>query len=306
MKCLIVVIGPTAVGKSQLALNLAQRFDGEIVNADSRQVYRYLDIGTNKPTLDEQKLVSHHVIDVVNPDEDFTLAHYCQLAAQAMKTVSQKGKLALLVGGSGLYIWSIVEGWKIPAIPPNKELRHTLETKAQRQGSDALYQELQIVDPLAASKIHPNNTRRIIRALEIYHMTKEPPSKLWRREPPDFPVIILGLTMGRGELYKKIDRRIAEMIKRGFVEEVKSLLQRGYDFSLRSMSGIGYKQIGQFLQDEITLPAAIERINFETHRLVRHQYAWFHLNDTRIHWFDADNPEEKAQNLIKHSCHEFL
>jgi len=306
MKCLIVVIGPTAVGKSQLALNLAQRFDGEIVNADSRQVYRYLDIGTNKPTLDEQKLVSHHVIDVVNPDEDFTLAHYCQLAAQAMKTVSQKGKLALLVGGSGLYIWSIVEGWKIPAIPPNKELRHTLETKAQRQGSDALYQELQIVDPLAASKIHPNNTRRIIRALEIYHMTKEPPSKLWRREPPDFPVTILGLTMGRGELYKKIDRRIAEMIKRGFVEEVKSLLQRGYDFSLRSMSGIGYKQIGQFLQDEITLPAAIERINFETHRLVRHQYAWFHLNDTRIHWFDADNPEEKAQNLIKHSCHEFL
>ncbi|MEA3442811.1 MAG: tRNA (adenosine(37)-N6)-dimethylallyltransferase MiaA [Chloroflexota bacterium] len=306
MKCLIVVVGPTAVGKSQLALNLAQHLDGEIVNADSRQVYRYLDIGTNKPTLDEQKLISHHIIDVVNPDEEFSLAHYCQLAAQAMKTVSQKGKLALLVGGSGLYIWSIVEGWKIPAIPPNKELRHTLETKAQRQGSDALYQELQIVDPLAASKIHPNNTRRIIRALEIYHMTKEPPSKLWYKEPPDFPVIILGLTMGRGELYRKIDRRIAKMLKRGFIEEVKSLLQRGYGFSLRSMSGIGYKQIGQFLQGEITLPAAIERISFETHRLVRHQYAWFHLNDTRIHWFDADNSEEKAQNLIEHSCYEFL
>jgi tRNA dimethylallyltransferase len=181
-----------------------------------------------------------------------------------------------------------------------------LEIKAQREGSYTLYQKLQTVDPLAARKIHPNNTRRIIRALEIYHMTREPPSKLWHKKPPDFPVIVLGLTMGRSELYRKIDHRVAKMIQRGFVEEVKNLLRRGYDFSLPSMSGIGYKQIGQFLQDEMTLPTAIERISFETHRLARHQYAWFRLNDARIHWIDADSPEGKARSLIERFCHEIL
>jgi len=306
MKYLVAVVGPTAVGKSQLALRLAQCFGGEIINVDSRQVYRYMDIGTNKPTLAEQELVPHHLMDVVDPDEDFSLALYCKLATQVIEVVQQKGKLPLLVGGSGLYVWSVIEGWSIPAVPPNKELRRALEIRAQKEGGHTLYRELQDIDPLAAGKIHSTNIRRLIRALEIYYATGQPPSRLRHKEAQDFSVIIIGLTMERSELYRKIDQRVDKMIEKGLVEEVKSLLQRGYDVSLPSMSGIGYKQIGQFLQDEITLPVAIERIKYETHRLARHQYAWFRLSDARIHWLDASRSSDilsAAQNLVKGFCH---
>ena len=302
MKHLIAIAGPTAAGKSNLALDLAQCFGGEIVNADSRQLYRYMDIGTSKPTLAEQELVPHHLIDVVEPDEDFSLALYHQLATETINAVHRKGKLPLLVGGSGLYVWSVIEGWDIPAVPPNKELRRALEIRAQEEGSHILYQELQAVDPLAATKIHPGNIRRIIRALEIYYVAGQYPSKLWRKEAPDFPVLIIGLTMERSGLYRKIDQRVDKMIEKGLVEEVKSLLERGYDLSLSSMSGIGYKQIGQFLESEITLPIAIENIKYETHRLARHQYAWFRLGDARIHWLDASRPPDivgAAKKLVE-------
>ena len=266
MKHLIAIVGPTAAGKSDLALSLAQCFEGEIINADSRQVYRYMDIGTNKPTSDEQELVPHHLIDVANPDEDFSLALYCQLATQAIEAIYRKGKLPLLVGGSGLYIWSIIEGWRIPAIPPNKELRRILETRAHEEGSHTLYQELEAADPSAASKIHPRNTRRLIRALEIYYTSGQLPSRLCRKEAPDFSVVILGLTMERSELYVEIDQRVDKMIERGFVEEVKNLLAKGYSLALPSMSGIGYKQIGEFLHGETTLPSAIDKSNLSKSR----------------------------------------
>lgn len=302
MKCVIAVVGPTAVGKSELALSLAQDLRAEIISADSRQVYRYMDIGTNKPTLAERALAPHHLIDVVNPDEEFNLALYCQLATEAIKSTQQKGKLPLLVGGSGLYIWSLVEGWKIPQVPPNRELRRHLEARAGREGSYTLYQELQSIDPSAAAKIHPGNIRRIMRALEIYHMTQQPPSQLWRKEAPTFPILIIGLTAERSELYSRINCRVDKMVGGGLIEEVKRLLERGYSPSLPSMSGIGYKQIGQFLRGEMTLPAAIDKIKYETHRLARHQYAWFRSGDRRIHWFDASRPFvilSEAKNLIE-------
>jgi len=292
----IAIVGPTAVGKSELALHLAQYFPLEIISADSRQVYRYMDIGTNKPTWAERASVPHHVIDVVEPDEDFSLTMYHQLAIEALKAIQQKGKLPVLVGGSGLYVWSLVEGWKIPQVPPNQELRRRLEARAEQEGSQSLYQELQDIDPSAAAKISPKNIRRVIRALEIYHATGQLPSQLQRKESPGFPILLIGLTQQRSGLYRKIDWRVDKMIQRGLVEEVEQLLKKGYSSSLPSMSGIGYKQIGQFLRGEMTLPQSIDKIKYETHRLARHQYAWFRLSDSRIHWFD--NSEAKAKASI--------
>ena len=291
---MIAIIGPTAVGKSGLALHLAQYFPAEIISADSRQVYRYMDIGTNKPTPAERASVPHHAIDVVEPDEDFSLATYHQLAIEALKSIQQKGKLPLLVGGSGLYVWSLVEGWRIPQVTPDQKLRRQLEARAEQKGSQSLYQELQDIDPVAAAKINPGNIRRIIRALEIYETTGQPPSQSQRKKAPDFPVLLIGLTQERSELYKRINLRVDKMIQRGLVEEVEQLLKKGYSPSLPSMSGIGYKQIGQFLRGEMTLTEAIDKIKYETHRLARHQYAWFRLGDSRIHWLDVSMTEEKA------------
>ena len=291
---MIAIVGPTAVGKSELALHLAQYFPLEIISADSRQVYRYMDIGTNKPSPAERASVPHHVIDVIEPDEDFSLAMYHHLAIEALKAIQRKGKLPLLVGGSGLYVWSLVEGWKIPAVPPDQKLRRQLEARAEEEDSRSLYRELQGIDPVAAAKINPSNIRRIIRALEIYYATGQPPSQSQRKEAPDFPVLLIGLTRERSELYRNIDWRVDKMIQRGLVKEVEQLLKKGYSPSLPSMSGIGYKQIGHFLQGEMTLPEAIDKIKYETHRLARHQYAWFRLSDSRIRWLDMSETEGKA------------
>ena len=291
---MIAIVGPTAVGKSELALHLAQYFPMEIISADSRQVYRYMDIGTNKPSLAERESVPHYLIDVVEPDQDFSLVMYNQLAIEALKTIKQKGKLPLLVGGSGLYVWSMVEGWKIPQVPPDQERRNQLEARAEQEGSRNLYQELQDIDPIAAAKINPGNTRRIIRALEIYHATGQRPSQLQRKEAPDFAILLIGLTRERSELYGRIDWRVDNMIRMGLVEEVEQLLKKGYGLSLPSMSGIGYKQICQFIQGEMNLPQAIDKIKYETHRLARHQYAWFRLGDSRIHWFDGSGAEAEG------------
>ena len=299
MKCLVAIVGPTAVGKSELALRLARAVPSEIVNADSRQVYRYMDIGTSKPTSSQRALVPHHLLDVVNPDEDFNLAMYRQLATEAIEAIQKKGKLPLLVGGSGLYIWSLVEGWAIPHVLPDAELRCKLEARARQEGNYALFAELNRIDPLAAAKIHPGNMRRVIRALEIYQMTGQPPSRLWHKEAPGFPILIIGLTLERSELYQRIGRRVDNMIATGLVGEVMSLMKKGYSLNLASMSGIGYKQIGQFVQGQLDFAAALEQIKHETHRLVRHQYGWFHLRDRRIHWFDASDSkvDEEVINL---------
>ena len=293
---MIAIVGPTAVGKSELALQLAQYFPLEIISADSRQVYRYMDIGTNKPSPAERASVPHHIIDVVEPDEDFSLAMYHRLALEALKAIQQKGKLPLLVGGSGLYVWSLVEGWKIPEVPPDQKLRRQLESRAGQEDSQNLYRELQAIDPVAAAKINPSNIRRVIRALEIYYATGQTPSQLQRKETPGFSTLVVGLTRDRSELYKKIDGRVDKMIQRGLVEEVEQLLKEGYNPSLPSMSGIGYKQIGQFLRGEMTLPEAIDKIKYETHRLARHQYAWFRLSDNRIRWLEVDEPEAKSSS----------
>jgi len=292
MNRLLAVVGPTGVGKSRLALHLAQAFDGEIVSADSRQVYRHMDIGTAKPTKKELSLVPHHMIDIVNPDEDFSLAQYQQLAYRAISDIQQRGKLAILAGGSGLYVWAVLEGWKIPKVAPDLKLRRSLEGV----GKEELYQELAKVDPVAAQRIDPRNVRRVIRALEVYRGAKAPFSRLQLKAKPLSNTLIVGLTADRTELYQRIDLRVDEMIERGLVDEVKGLADKGYDFSLPAMSGIGYKQIGMHLKGELRLDAAIQQIKFETHRLVRHQYSWFRLKDDRIRWFDI---EKRVDSRVK-------
>jgi tRNA dimethylallyltransferase len=292
----IAIVGPTAVGKSELAFQLAQYFPLEIISADSRQVYRYMDIGTNKPSPAERASVPHHVIDVVDPDEDFSLTIYHRLAIEALKAIQQKGKLPLLVGGSGLYVWSLIEGWKIPQVRPDQEMRCRLKSRAEQDNSQSLYRDLQNIDPAAAARIGPRNTRRVIRALEIYYATRQPPSQLQRKEAPAFSTLVIGLTQDRSQLYRKIDWRVEKMVQKGLVEEVDQLLKKGYSASLPSMSGIGYKHIEQFLRSEMTLPEAIDKMKYETHRLARHQYAWFRLNDRRIRWFDVTETEGKTSS----------
>jgi len=286
MNHLVAIVGPTGVGKSRLALQLARAFHGEIVSADSRQVYRHMDIGTAKPGTEELSLVPHHLISIVNPDESFSLAQYQALAYRNIRDIQQRDKLPFLVGGSGLYVWAVLEGWKIPSVPPDLEFRQNLEKRAVNSGANELYQELMKVDPAAAQKIDPRNTRRVIRALEVHRKTRTSFSQLKAKETPPFNIFIIGLTADRAELYRRIDLRVDEMIEQGLVAEVEKLVKMGYDFNLPAMSGIGYKQIGLFIKGGLTLAAAIQQIKFETHRFVRHQYAWFRLKDDRIHWFD--------------------
>ena len=300
MNRVVAIVGPTGIGKSRLALHLALTSNGEIVSADSRQVYRHMDIGTAKPSREELSLAPHHLIDIVNPDEDFSLAQYQALAYKAIADIQQCGKLALLVGGSGLYVWSVLEGWEIPQVPPDPEFRHSLREKAARVGKDELYQELMKADPVAAQRIDPRNIRRTIRALEVHRSTKTPFSQLQHKTAPPFNTLIIGLTTNRAELYRRIDLRVEQMIEQGLIEELKKLMNMGYNFDLPSISGIGYKQIGMFLKEELTLTAAIQQIKFETHRFVRHQYNWFRLKDDRIKWFDIQSqPDSEITALIK-------
>jgi tRNA dimethylallyltransferase len=292
MNPLVAIVGPTATGKSSLALDLCQAFNGEIISADSRQVYRYMDIGTAKPTVEEQALVPHHLLDVVNPDNDFSLSLYQSKALEAINDIQRRGKTAFLVGGSGLYVWALLEGWRIPPVPPDPALRRELEARARSEGGEALYEKLKEIDPTAAERIDPRNVRRVIRALEVCQQGTLF-SELQIKKPL-VDSIIIGLTTGRDDLYKRIDARIDSMMNKGLVAEVESLVARGYGFDLPSMSGLGYKQIGMYLQGKMDLPTAIQQIKFDTHSFARHQYNWFRLRDKRINWFEAGEETTKA------------
>ncbi len=285
LRPLVAIVGPTAVGKSEVALILAERLNGEIVSADSRQIYRGMDIGTAKPTPEERARVPHHLIDVTDPDRPLTLAEYQRMAYAAIEEIHRRGRLPFLVGGTGLYVWAVVEGWQIPPAPPDPALRRALEERAQREGPGALYEELRRLDPEAAARIDPRNLRRVIRALEVCYRTGQPFSAQRRKSPPPYATIMIGLTRPREELYRRIDERVERMIAAGLIEEVRHLAER-YPWELPAMTGLGYRQIGAYLRGEISLEEAIRRIRSATRAFVHHQYNWFRLEDPRIRWFD--------------------
>jgi tRNA dimethylallyltransferase len=279
---LIAILGPTAVGKTALAIQLAREFLGEIVSADSRQVYRGMDIGTAKPSAEERRAVPHHLLGVVNPDEPFTLAEYQRLAYAAIADIHARGCVPFLVGGSGLYVRAVLEGLAIPRVAPNPARRAELE----REDTAALYTRLQQLDPTAAARIDPRNTRRVIRALEVCEVAGKPISELQTYNAPNYRVLRIGLTMPREMLYERINARVDQMLATGLVDEVRGLLARGYAADSPSMSGLGYRQIALHVQGKAPLEEAVRLLKRDTRRFVHHQYSWFRLDDARIRWFD--------------------
>jgi tRNA dimethylallyltransferase len=272
---LTAIVGPTAVGKTALAIALARRLGGEIISADSRQVYRFMEIGTAKPTPAEQAAARHHLIDIRDPDEDFSLASYQDLAATSIAAVLARGRMPLLVGGTGQYLAAVLEGWQIPRVAPQPALRAVLEQEAAEQGVAALHARLARLDPVAAAQIGPWNLRRIVRALEVYEVSGCPISEQQTRRPPPYQIRTIWLNRPREQLYTRADARVEAMLAAGLVEEVASLVARGYSWELPAMSSLGYLQLRPYLEGRASLAACVERLKFDTHRFIRRQLAWF-------------------------------
>lgn len=307
-KRLLAIVGPTAAGKTALAVRLARHAGGEVINADSRQVYRGMDIGTAKPTLEERVApgeeragpgggIRHWLLDVADPDESFSLGRYLELAGEALHDCWSRGVLPLLVGGTGQYVWALLEGWRVPRVPPDRKLRAELEAVVERQGPQALTEELARVDPESAARIDPRNVRRVIRALEVHRLTGRPLSAWRTRQRPEFASTVIGLICPREELYRRIDARVDVMMSSGLVDEVRGLMERGYGCELPAMSGVGYRQVCQHLAGELSLEKAVARIKTESHRLARMQHTWFRPGDPRIHWLDVTEGDPLPEAL---------
>ncbi len=285
---LIVIVGPTAVGKTAISLQLAENLGGEIVSADSRLFYRGMDIGTAKPTPAELARAPHHLIDVATPDQDWSLATFQGAAYRAIDEIHARGRLPIMVGGTGQYVQAVLEGWQLPAARPNAPLRQALQSWAGQIGTEGLHQRLGILDPAAAASIDPTNLRRTIRALEVILQNGQLFSTQKRRSPPAYQTLILGLQRPRPELYARIDQRIAAMLQAGFVAEVQALLDQGYSPDLPPLSAIGYRQIIAHLQGQITLDEAVALMKRLTRQFVRRQANWFKESDPAIYWFRVE------------------
>ncbi len=303
MQGLIAVVGPTATGKSDLAVAIARAFKGEVISGDSRQVYRYMDIGTAKPSIEIRRSIPHHLIDVVDPDEPFSLATYSAMAKTAITDVQSRSLVPVLAGGSGLYVWSVLEGWEVPQVTPDMDFRTSMELRARQEGAEAIYREVEAVDPVSAQRIGPTNVRRLIRALELHRAGVAPEGRQKTRFA--MPAYVIGLTADRDDLYRRVDERVDRMMQQGLVAETATLLDRGYGPDLTSMSGIGYKQIAAHLRGALGLAEAVAQVKYETHRLVRMQNNWFRATDARIHWYALGHDlEARAKKDIEGFLHE--
>lgn len=300
---LVAIVGPTAVGKTDLAMKLAQHVSVEIVGADSRQVYRYMDIGTAKPSPEERASVTHHLVDIIDPCDEFSLQKYIYSAKQAIPNAKRSGNVSLLVGGTGQYIKALLEGWTVPPVPPDFHLRCRLEADLAASGVDRLVAELRSVDPAALEAVDLKNPRRIIRAIEralAGHPWGAHPNKV----APNFDSIVIGLSADRTQLYAKADLRLDAMMTNGFLAEVGGLLDAGYAPELPAMSGIGYSELVDHLLNGADLKDVVQRAKYRTHRYIRQQFNWFRASDTRINWFemcDTDAAVEYALSWIESS-----
>lgn len=282
---LVVILGPTAVGKSEVAIRLAKRLGGEIVSADSRLFYRGMDIGTAKPSPEERSCVPHHLIDIADPDEIWSLAQYKKEARRVIEGIHARQSLPFLVGGSGQYIWAVVRGWDVPEVPPTLPLRQALELWSLEIGRYGLHNRLTVLDPQAASRIDARNLRRTIRALEVILTTGKRFSEQRTQSPPLYNTLILGLRRPRPELYERIDARIDAMFQAGLVNEIQDLLESGYSPDLPPLSAIGYREVIAYIQGSITLEEAKVQMRRLTRTYVRRQANWFKPHDPQIRWF---------------------
>jgi tRNA dimethylallyltransferase len=299
-KPLAVLLGPTAVGKTEIAIQLAERLQGEIVSADSRLFYRGMDIGTAKPSPTEMARVPHHLIDIVEPDQGLSLAVFQQLAYRAIAGIHQRGNLPILVGGTGQYVRAVVEGWQPPAISPDARLREALEAWARQIGPQGLHERLANLDPAAAERIDYRNLRRTVRALEVIFSTGRRFSEQRNRLPSPYQVLLLGLSRPRQALYQRIDARIRAMLVGGLIEEVRDLLEKGYAPDTPALSAIGYQEICAYLQGRFSLEEAERQMQRNTRIYVRRQANWFKTSDPQIHWFDVNEDTiAKMENLIR-------
>jgi tRNA dimethylallyltransferase len=265
-----------------------------------------MDIGTAKVSPEERRLAPHHLIDVVEPDEPLTLAQYQEAAYRAIEDILARGRMPLLVGGTGLYVRAVVDGLRVPRVAPDPVVRAGLYRRAEEEGFEALHAWLATVDPGAAAGIDARNVRRVVRALEVYLRTGRPISELQQANPPPYRILRVGLTMERAELYRRIDARVERMLAAGLVEEVRRLLAQGYPLSLPSMSGVGYRQVALYLRGEIDLQEAVRRIRHDTRRFVHQQHTWFRLDDPAIHWFDVSKEPDTTYVAIRRLVTVFL
>ena len=302
---LIFIVGPTAVGKTDISIRLAQRIDAEIVSLDSRQIYRQMDIGTAKPTSEQQNTVPHHLVDCVEVNQLFSAADYQRFADAAIEDICRRGKQPLIVGGAGLYFRTLVDGlFEGPAA--DAEIRSRLERESEEHGATALHERLRHCDPESANRIHPNNVVKVIRALEIYELTGKPISSFqqqWKHSAPRYPFRAFGLCVPRDCLYRRIETRVDQMIERGLIEEVKGLLSGGCPLNCVAMQGIGYKEIVRYLDGMQSLDEAIALLKTNTRRYAKRQLTWFR-NDARIQWINLSQFESMdlaADNLLHQS-----
>jgi tRNA dimethylallyltransferase len=286
---LLIILGPTAVGKSKLAIELAKRLDGEIISADSMQVYFGMDIGTAKPSREELEEVTHHLINIIPPDKNWSVSDFVSNAKNMIEDIIKKGKLPIVVGGTGLYLNALIEGYAFPMIEANKEIRERLEGEAKTYGSLHLYESLKKVDPDAAEKIHYNDHKRIIRALEVYELTGKPISKMQSKDVESLPyeLVIVGLDMDRKKLYEKIEERVDQMLKSGLIAEVQGLIKEGYDKKLTSMQAIGYKEVAEHLHGKYTHDELANILKQNTRNFAKRQMTWFR-RFKNINWFDVE------------------
>ncbi|MCH7608064.1 MAG: tRNA (adenosine(37)-N6)-dimethylallyltransferase MiaA [Chloroflexi bacterium] len=280
----VFIVGATASGKTAAALDLATRTQAEVVNADSRQVYRGMSIGTAKPTPGELAAVPHHLIDVAGPTDGYSLAAFLAQARDAIERVLRSGRHPIVVGGSGQYVWGLAEGWRAPEVPPQHKLRAELEREAAERGADALHARLAAVDAEAAAAIDARNVRRVVRAIEVWEVTGATFSSQRRKEPPPFEPRLFGIDVPRAELHARIDARVEEMMERGWLAEVRALLDAGCAPELPAFSSAGYRPLAAHLRGELSLDDAVADAKQAARRLARSQAAWFRRADQRIAW----------------------
>ena len=298
IKPILIIVGPTGIGKSDFSISIAKDINAEIINADSRLVYKHFNIGTAKPNTTQLKTIKHHLIDILEPEENFNISQFLDLVKEKTEEILSRQKIPIIVGGSGQYIKAILDDWTISKVPPNKTLRQDLEEKIKLNGPEFAYKLLQEIAPLRAKQIDPSNHRRIIRAIEI--------SEAGQSNLTSFPLFksysktTIGLTLDRKSLYSRIDNRVDKMIEAGWIDEIKYLIKNNIQDHQSAMSSVGYKELYEYLtEDKESLGDVIQKIKFKTHKLVRTQYNWFKLSDKKIKWFEStQNGLLQAKNFV--------